>query len=126
MAVLFNVLSYGENMVCLNRSCLPSEQPWTIHAEDAAIRKLPTLSKKRPKKIDLLVIRTSKTGVLGISKPCENCVMLLQHQLPEKGYRLQKIYYSEDGEIKVTTLRKLLTEDPHITRYCKERSTTTI
>lgn len=124
MVVLFNVLSYGENVVC-PYPCLP----WTIHAEDTAIRKLPTLSRKRPRKIDILVIRTSKTGVLGISKPCSNCIHILQTQLPQKGYSLQKIYYSEEGEIKETTLRKLLQEEsPHTSRYFKERqsSPTTI
>lgn len=120
MVVLFNVLSYGENVLC-PYPC----QPWTIHAEDSAIRKLPNVPKKRLKKVDLLVIRTSKTGVLGISKPCHNCIALLQTQLPQKGYRLQKVYYSENGEIIETTLRKLSEEEQHMSRYYKERHMTT-
>ncbi len=94
--------------------------PWTIHAEDAAFRKLPSLPRKRLKKIDLLVIRTSKTGVLGLSKPCTDCLNVLQ-KLPEKGYSLQKIYYSTRDGIEETTLKRLLEDDNHhISKYHKE------
>lgn len=118
MDVHFNVLSYGENVICTHNT---NELGWTIHAEDSALRKLPTYHKKRLKKVDLIVIRTSKTGVLGISKPCIHCIKLLNESLPNKGYSLQKVYYTDEGNVKQTTLKKLMDETPHLSRFTKER-----
>lgn len=97
---------------------------WTTHAEDNAIRKLPSLPRKRHlKKVDLLVIRTSKTGLLGSSKPCIHCLMLLQTKLPEKGYKVQTIYYTDQhGDIHTATLNTLLhDENIHMSRYYRDR-----
>lgn len=98
---------------------------WTTHAEDNAIRKLPMMPRKKHlKKVDLLVIRTSKTGTLGNSKPCVHCLMLLQNKLPEKGYKLHTIYYTDKGEIHETTLRELLADEDnlHLSRYYREHN----
>jgi cytidine deaminase len=92
----------------------------SIHAETNAIMNLPKLKRnKRLKKIDILVIRTSSTGKLGISKPCYSCLINMVN-LPEKrGYIIKNILYSdENGDIIHTTLQNLLTKsDYHITRY---------
>ena len=96
----------------------------TVHAEDTAIRKLPFLpKKKRLIKIDLLVIRTSKTGLIGNSSPCVHCLLLLQQKLPQKGYILQDIYYSNAaGCIIRSDLESLLTrEDLYYSRFYKKR-----
>jgi cytidine deaminase len=70
----------------------------TIHAEENAIRKLPTLPRKsRLKKVDILVIRTTKDGNLGCSKPCMNCLLMMKNWLPDKGYTLGTVYFSDDG-----------------------------
>ena len=45
-------------------------------------------------KIDLLVIRLSKTGVLGPSRPCENCLK----RLAKSKYPVDKVYYSSDKD----------------------------
>lgn len=58
----------------------------TVHAEAAAVRKLGRMSTKRLRRVDLMVIRTSKTGVLGMSKPCAHCLYLLNRRLPSKGF----------------------------------------
>lgn len=113
------MISYGENMIRLG------SDKWTMHAEDNAIRKLPTMPrKKNMKKVDLLVIRTSKTGTLGNSRPCIHCLMLLQSKLPEKGYKLQSIYYSDVGGIIHETSLKALLEDEnaHLSRYYREHN----
>lgn len=97
---------------------------WTSHAEDNAIRKLPSLPRKRHlKKVDMLVIRTSKTGLLGSSKPCIHCLMLLQNKLPDKGYKLQNVYYSDqEGNICQSTLRGLFKDEHiHMSRYYRDR-----
>jgi cytidine deaminase len=118
MAAFFNLLSYGENMY------KDSYERGTIHAEHNAVQKLPTLPRKsRLKKIDLLVIRTSRVGTLGNSKPCVHCLTILKTKLPEKGYSLQKVYYSEaGGNIVSTSFVKLLeSEEGHCSRFYKER-----
>lgn len=113
-----NLLSYGENMI------KAANDKWTSHAEENAIRKLPVLPRKKHlKKVDLLVIRTSKTGVLGSSKPCIHCLMLLQTKLPEKGYKIQNIFYTnQQGDIREETLKSLLEdENMHMSKYYRER-----
>ena len=64
-----NVLSVGINYYKSSRT------DCSTHAEINAIDKLPTLKRsKRLVRIDILVIRTSASGVLGMSKPCSKCI----------------------------------------------------
>lgn len=93
----------------------------TIHAEANAVMKLPTLPRKsRLKRIDLLVIRTSRDGTLGCSKPCMNCINILKDRLPEKGYALHTVYFSnKDGTISGMTFQRLKQEEAHVSRYYK-------
>lgn len=117
MDVFFNVLSYGENQF-RNQYDLG-----TIHAEENAIRKLPTLPRKsRLKKVDILVIRTTKQGRLGCSRPCMNCLMTMNNWLPEKGYSVGTVYFSEDdGEISHMSFRRMFEDidKAHVSRYYK-------
>jgi len=71
-----------------------------------------------------MVIRANKNGSLGNSKPCIHCIICLYKQLPEKGYILDTIYYSNrEGILIETTLSALLKEDTyHMSRYYKERN----
>jgi len=93
----------------------------TIHAEINAINNLVRRSayKKHLTKIDLLVIRTSKTGKLGMSKPCIKCIIDLSTMPQKKGYVIKNIYYSNsEGIIIKTNLKSLIdTRDFHISRY---------
>jgi len=93
----------------------------TIHAEINAINNLVrhSANKKHLIKIDLLVIRTSNTGKIGMSKPCIKCIIDLSTLPPKKGYVLKNIYYSgSDGSIIKTNLKSLIeTKDFHISRY---------
>jgi cytidine deaminase len=119
MGAPLNILSYGENHY------KPNSVYRSVHAEDHAIQKLPTRpsKQKRYQKVDILVIRVSKTGQLGNSKPCHSCLMLLSKQLPERGYTLSRVYYSDDqGKIQVSKLSNLLFhEEHHFSRYQKEQ-----
>jgi len=65
----------------------------SVHAEIALIEK----HKHRiPDKINMLVIRMTKTGKLCESRPCYHCMM----QLLESGINIKYIYYSTaSGEI---------------------------
>jgi cytidine deaminase len=95
----------------------------SIHAEINAVMKLPSLPRnKKLKKIDLLVIKVSKTGVLGSSKPCLNCLQKLNTIVITRGYHLVKIHFStQGGEIKSKKFIELLYEDdPHISKFYKK------
>lgn len=100
---------------------------YSLHAEENAINKLPHMPRhKKPKRVDLLVIRANKSGSLGNSKPCIHCILRLYTKLPLKGYALDTIYYSNKfGQIIKTTLNSLYNEsERHMSRYYKERNMT--
>lgn len=119
MAAPLNLLSYGENVY------KGSNVDYTVHAEDSAIRKLPSLpQKKHMKKVDMMVIKVSKSGCVGSSKPCIHCLLQLKQKLPAKGYRLHNIYYTDmEGNIWQSTVSRLLRdEEVHISKYYKDRA----
>lgn len=81
----------------------------SIHAEHSALNKFVRINKYRRyidthEKIDILVIRFSKTGVIGYSRPCRNCLLrMLNCEIP-----INNIYYiSTDGSIKVEKLSQM-------------------
>ena len=108
---VFNVLSYGINKFGSNKN------DKTTHAEVDAINHLP-LSHKTIK-INLLVIRTTRTGNLCISKPCSHCILSIPILAERKGYIIKNIYYSDEkGNILKTNLNKLNKDtDKHTSRY---------
>lgn len=97
----------------------------TVHAEEAAINKLPPRPKnKKPLKVDLLVIKTSKTGSkFGNSKPCVRCLEAMK-KATKKGYKIVNVYYTcdSDGKIEKHKLSQLITsEKKHVSKYWKSR-----
>ena len=110
----------------------------TVHAEANAIENLPlalgrdwskapidipnNLHKKTLKKINILVIRTSKNCKIGISKPCSKCVYDLSIMPQKKGYIVKDIYYSKnDGLIEQIKLKQLINDDNnYISRYYRQ------
>jgi len=112
---ILNVLSYGINTYDDSRS------EGTTHAEINAIKNIISHSnnKKHLVGIDILVIRTSNTGKIGMSKPCVKCIIDLSTLPQKKGYLLKNIYYStNDGTIVRTSIKNLiLTKDYHMSRY---------
>jgi len=90
-----------------------------IHAEHNALLKLkPTKNKKRLEPVNLLVVRFSKTNKLQSSKPCSNCIQILESMPERKGYKIQNIYYSNsDGNIVKTNLTSLQNDEQHYSRY---------
>lgn len=119
MAGPLNIMSYGENYYKGGADAKKS-----IHAEDQAMRKLPVFQGRRPKKIDLLVIRVNRSLAFGNSKPCIHCLWLLMEKLPQMGYALGRIYYSDEhGQLIITTLHALAAdENPHVSKYYKDRN----
>ena len=113
-----NILSVGINFY---KSSL---MDCSTHAERNAIDKLQRLKRsKHFVKIDILVIRTSATGVIGMSKPCSKCISDMSIYPQIKGYSISNIYYSdEDGKIICTTLATLInSNDRHVSRYYRSR-----
>lgn len=114
IAVPFYLMSYGENRFKLR------VEDGSVHAEVNAIQGLPSLPRnKRPKKVDLVVIRVTKAGCYRQSKPCLHCLQALRMRLPEKGYILEDIYYTSEDESIVSTRWNDLIQDtnPHITKW---------
>jgi hypothetical protein len=113
------VLSYGMNEYLCNKEC------GSIHAESSVINNLKPLqkksrNKKHVKNIDLLVIKTTKTGKLGMSKPCIKCITDMLSLPPKKGYNIKNVLFStQDGNIKSTTLRDLVDDNDnhHVSKY---------
>lgn len=116
---VLKALSYGINTYD------PGRGVNTTHAEANAIMNLPPRPKKKHlKKIDILVIRTSSFGKIGISKPCIKCLIDMSTLPQKRGYVIKNVLYSNnDGEIIQTTLKKLLESgDHHMSRFYKERN----
>ena len=84
----------------------------TVHAEVSAGERLKGQVNNKVKKLDLIVIRTSKTGKLGSSAPCLHCLEYLQNL---HGIRIKNVYYSDaDGEIVCCRLKDLV--NCHVTK----------
>ena len=110
------ILCFGSNMMGDSEGVVPG-----IHAEHNALTKLKPLKiKKKLEPINILVIRLSKTNKIQSSKPCINCIQVMDFLPEKKGYKLQNIYYSESsGNIIKTTLNNLKMEEPHYSKYSK-------
>lgn len=98
-----STLSYGQNYLLPKNSTYNS-----VHAEHDAILNLPVNEKKHAKKVDILVIRASKTGKLGMSKPCCHCIHSMTDLALEKGYHITNVYYStNEGTIVKEKLKNI-------------------
>ena len=92
-----------------------------IHAEIDALNKIKKLyNKKKIKtnKMNLIVIRTNKSGNLCSSAPCYHCTQCL---LNDKDIKIDKIYYSTaDGSIECIKFNDWLTNgEKHISQGWK-------
>jgi len=113
---VFSELSFGINHEP------PSYTRGTIHAERAAINKLPPRPpNKKPLKVSLLVVRFTPSGKLGNSKCCFKCIHDMINIPITKGYKITKVYYSNrEGEIIKTNLKKLDNDnDKHVSKFYK-------
>ncbi len=106
-------LSYGQNMARDNQS---------IHAEHNAIQKLKSRDTKRLLPINIFVLKTSMTGVIGNSKPCAHCLDIMCYLPPKKGYRISNIFYTNaDGNIEKKKLVDLMNDDLHFSTLWSDR-----
>lgn len=97
----------------------------TTHSEVKALLNLKQseyIRKSSYEKVNILIIRVSLTGKLGISKPCLKCIEDLNILPQKKGYIIDRISYSTNEKIiEHTTLNKLTiesaTREYHISKY---------
>ena len=102
----------------------------TIHSELKAINNLKQseyLRTRTLEKVNILIIRVSSTGVLGISKPCLKCMVDLNTLPQKKGYIIDRVSYSTMNEtIEHTTLNKLTLEvmngNYHMSKYYRRNN----
>lgn len=99
----------------------------TIHAEHDAINKLPIIRNKKLKKVSILIIKTSNTGVLGNSKPCYHCIQKMKNMMPKKGYRMDNVYYTDEhSKIVKKKFSALIEEkDVHLSSYYRHTKSKT-
>ena len=64
----------------------------TLHAEMDIIRKLENF-KNRQKKLDILVFRLSKIGIIGESKPCIHCL----NYMKRSNLNICNVYYLDSS-----------------------------
>ena len=95
----------------------------SIHAEQNAISQLPMRKSKKLKRINLLVIRTSKSGKLNNSKPCLHCIKTMNSKTPKYGYKIHYVYFStNDGSIQKIKLSELnRCTDVHISSFYRRK-----
>jgi hypothetical protein len=95
----------------------------TTHAEANAINNLPPRpnNRKHLKKIDIIVIRTSQNGKIGMSKPCIKCIIDMTTLPQKRGYIIKNISYSNtSGNLVSTSLKKLIEDGEfHVSRFYK-------
>jgi len=110
---LITPLTYGQNMSRDNQS---------FHAEHNAIQKLRNRNTKKLMPINIFVMKTTLTGVIGMSKPCAHCLAIMCSLPKKKGYRISNIFYTNcHGNIEKKKLAELMAEEPHVSRLFIER-----
>ena len=78
----------------------------TIHAECDAVNNLKKITNKNKKRVDVIIFRVGKSGDIMLGKPCVNCQKQLYIGLNQKGYSLNKVYYTENYTDKLSYIKK--------------------
>lgn len=96
-------VAYGIN------GAVPKEGGSSTHAEELALQKAIANPRiKKHKTYDLLVVRFSKAGILGSSRPCMHCIL----RMMLSDIKIHTVYYSTDtGEIREEKLTSMLSSD---------------
>lgn len=94
------------------------------HAECNAIKKLICNPSPRHKKINLMVIRTTRRRDLANSKPCGDCIRNMRVLAAQRGYKIEYVFYStKSGDITRVKLSSLENEeDQHISNMFRARA----
>lgn len=112
-----NNVPYGKIAIGENSTRKSYGYPISTHAEIDAIGKIYMQSKMRTKKrpihVDLLVVRVSKTGQLGSSRPCYNCLLSMEKT---SFLKIHNVYYSTNDKtiVKEKFTSMLKSEKTHL------------
>lgn len=120
-----NILSIGYNYLVKNNFKNNEKIKYIpVHAEEDAINKLPKYGKYlKDRNIYMLVVRITKTNEkLYNSKPCSNCIKVINEKITKKGYNIKDIFYSvennSDGTINKQKFIDLYNDpNKHISTY---------
>lgn len=106
-----DVISYGRNKF--------NSKGGTIHAEADAINNLQPKKRRNLISVDILVIKVKRDGSLSNSTPCVHCLKTIVDVPNIKGYKINKVYFSNNiGEIECHKLNDLVnSEHLHISSY---------
>lgn len=101
-------ITYGQNM---------TRDSVSFHAEHNAIQKLPQRYSKKLLPINIFVLKTTMTGIIGNSKPCAHCLAIMLSLPSKKGYRISYVFYTNtDGNIEKKKISDLMSEELHYSR----------
>lgn len=105
MTSVISVGTNGYNMYS-RRGCCGKSHLCTTHAEVDAIGKAASnRSLKDRALMDLVVIRVSSTGKLGMSRPCYHCIRSIRNAR----FKIENVYYSNaEGDIVCEKSNELL------------------
>ena len=111
------------DIISIGINYFPNCDDMTIHAEVNAINKLKN-NKGKLKNVNLVVIRFSPNlYLLGNSKCCIECILKMS-MIRQKGYRINKVFYStEYGSITKISFSKLKNDKNfHICKNSKNKN----
>lgn len=87
----------------------------SLHAEISACKRLARIATKlklRMSRADLIVLRVSRDGKMGSSRPCYHCIKQLDKYTRMLNFKLRYVYYSNsDGKIIREKFYDLLNSD---------------
>lgn len=101
-----NIISYSFNFFFKSKKF-----PFSVHAEINSINKYyknTNLLKNKPKTM-LVVFKITKTGVIGMSKPCFHCRIYLSNNF--ENINLIKIYYSNKNKLEQLHISDLMNKE---------------
>lgn len=87
----------------------------SVHAEVNAISKLIRPGLKHRTKLNLFILRASKTGNIGNAIPCKHCLEFLKSDIITNLFNINKITYSLGNDIFMTQKLNDITTD-HVSR----------
>ena len=105
----------------------------SMHAECDALLKLPRHDGRRPLNVNLIIVRTNRSGGTTNSQPCRECMFRIHLISEMKNVRVRKICFTVQDGIRVFKLDQARLLTPHVStgfrhhprgieRYCSRPS----
>lgn len=104
------ILSYGFNYFLKTNTF-----PFSLHSEINTILKYYKKPCNTKNKKILIILKITKTGLIGMSKPCKYCVHFIRNNYDN--LNLSEIYYSDRDEYGSPKLEMLKKEDLNYMNY---------